>query len=318
MLERAEDPVLSLEGVRKSYRTPFGLGRIEALRGLSLRVARGETVGFLGPNGAGKTTTLKVILGLIRADAGTVQVFGRPPSDRQARHAVGFLPEQPYFYDYLTPREILELAAALFALPRMVARQRVAELIDRLDLGSVRDTPLRKLSKGWVQRVGLAQALVGSPDLVVLDEPMSGLDPLGRREVRELITSLKGQGTAVLFSSHILTDAELLCDRVAVIAAGQIRFDGPLSRFASDTPASIDLVIEGVARDVLASSGGEPLDVRERDGKWCLRVARQEQVDRLVACTVERGGRVLAVTPNRVGIEEIFSQAVRSSETGTP
>ncbi len=318
MVDSPTDPILSLDGVRKSYRTPFGLGRIEALRGVDLQVARGETVGFLGPNGAGKTTTIKVILGLMRADAGQVRVFGRPPSDRSARHSVGFLPEQPYFYDYLTPREILDLVAALFALPRPVARKRVAELIDRLDLGSVRDTPLRKLSKGWVQRVGLAQALVGNPELVVMDEPMSGLDPFGRREVRELFVSLKRHGTAVLFSSHILSDAELLCDRVAVIAGGRVHFDGPLARFASEAPISIDLVIEGVDGAALAQVAGEPFEPGEREGKWCVRVARQEQADRLVARTVERGGRVLSITPNRMGLEEIFSQAVRNSRAGTP
>lgn len=314
----AEDPttVLALDGVRKSYRTPFGLGRVEVLRGVSLKVARGETVGFLGPNGAGKTTTLKVILGLMRPDGGTVELLGRPPSDPRSRHAVGFLPEQPYFYDYLTPREILELATALFDLPSAVAGRRVDEAIDRLALGRVRNTPLRKLSKGWVQRVGLAQALVGDPELVVLDEPMSGLDPVGRRDVRELIRSLKQQGRSVLFSSHILSDAELLCDRVAVIVDGRIRYDGQLSQLGSGRPSSIELVVEGVAPEVLTAAAGATLEIAVRDGHCWLRVGNQGLVDRLIGAVLTNHGRVLSVTPNGIGLEEIFSQAIRSSDGG--
>lgn len=313
-MANAAEAVLTLEGVRKSYRTPFGLGRVEALRGVSLRVARGETVGFLGPNGAGKTTTLKVILGLMRPDGGTIRLLGRPPSDPRARHGVGFLPEQPYFYDYLTPAEILELAAALFALAPGVAHRRVDAAIERLGLGRVRDTPLRKLSKGWVQRVGLAQALVGEPEFVILDEPMSGLDPVGRRDVRELISSLKQQGTSVLFSSHILSDAELLCDRVAVIVEGQIRYDGQLSKLGSSKPSSIEVVVEGADPDSLRASAAEPAEVDARDGRCWIRVGRQEAADRIIAGVLAKGGRVLSVSPNGIGLEEIFSQAVRSND----
>lgn len=313
----AHTTLLALEGVWKSYRTPFGLGRVEVLRGVTLNVARGETVGFLGPNGAGKTTTLKVILGLMRPDAGTVHLLGRPPTDPRARYAVGFLPEQPYFYDYLTPREILELATSLFDLPFAVARRRVEEAIDLLGLGRVRNTPLRKLSKGWVQRVGLAQALVGEPELVVLDEPMSGLDPIGRREVRELIRSLKQQGRSVLFSSHILSDAELLCDRVAVIVDGRIRYDGQLSQLGTGKPSSIELVVEGISPEALRATAGDTHEIAVRDGRCWLRVGDQELADRLIGTVLTNRGRVLSVTPNGIGLEEIFSQAIRSHDGGT-
>ncbi len=318
MSAASEEPVLLLDDVRKSYRTPFGLGRIEVLRGVNLVVGRGETVGFLGPNGAGKTTTLKIIMGLARPDGGTVRVLGRPPSDRNARHGVGFLPEQPYFYDYLTPREILELAAALFALPSAVARKRVADGLELLGLSRVRDTPLRKLSKGWLQRVGLAQALIGAPELVVLDEPMSGLDPVGRREVRELIASLKNQGTSVLLSSHILSDAELLCDRVAVVVGGQIRYQGPLARFGAGEAAFVDLVIDGLDSQRAVPPGLEPLSVEMRAGLCCVRVKSQSEADSLLRHCLEQAGRVVSVTPNRVGLEEIFAQALQGGSAGAP
>ncbi|MBK7972045.1 MAG: ABC transporter ATP-binding protein [Deltaproteobacteria bacterium] len=228
----------------------------------------------------------------------------------------GLSPEQPYFYDYLTPREILELAAALFDLAPGAAHRQVADAIERLGLGHVRDTPLRKLSKGWVQRVGLAQALVGEPELVILDEPMSGLDPVGRREVRGLISSLKHRGTSVLFSSHILSDAELLCDRVAVIVEGRIRYEGQLSKLGSSRPSSIELVVEAPDPELIRVSAGEPVELDLRDGKVWVRVGRQEAVDRVIAGVLAHRGRVLSVTPNGIGLEEIFSQAVRSKEGG--
>ena len=211
---------LEIRDLKKSFRSDSMLSRIEVLRGVDLSVRRGEVMGFLGPNGAGKTTTLKIVMGLIRASSGTARIFGSPVSEPATRARVGFLPEHPYFYDYLTVEEILRLAADLHGLARDLRRERVERVIRRVGLDARRKYGLRKLSKGWLQRVGMAQALINDPDLLVLDEPMSGLDPIGRREIRELIRALADEGKTVCLSSHILSDAELLCDRVAILVDG--------------------------------------------------------------------------------------------------
>lgn len=223
--------VLHVENLQKVYRTGFWLNqKVHSLQGISLTVHQGETFGLLGPNGAGKTTLLKTILGLTRPSGGQGFLLGQPLGDRPARQRIGYLPENAYFYDYLTGWELLQYTAGLFQIPKEDQRQRIVELLDwvGLEQSAARKKQLRQYSKGMVQRVGLAQALINDPDVVFLDEPMSGLDPLGRYQMREIILALKKQGKTIFFNSHILNDVEQICDRVAILARGQLLCVGAL------------------------------------------------------------------------------------------
>jgi ABC-2 type transport system ATP-binding protein len=211
--------------LRKVYRTGFWLNQtIESLKGCSLTVYRGETFGLLGPNGAGKTTLLKTLLGIVRPTAGRGELLGKPLGDRQVKHEIGYLPETPYFYDYLTGWEFLQLVAGLFEIPPSLQRQRIPQLLDLVGLAqsAARKKQLRQYSKGMLQRVGMAQVLINDPEVVFLDEPMSGLDPMGRYQMREIIVSLKQQGKTIFFNSHVLSDVEKICDRVAILVQGEL------------------------------------------------------------------------------------------------
>ncbi len=232
---------ISTSGLSKDYQTGFWRPRpSRALDHLTLDVAPGEVFGFLGPNGAGKTTTLKLLMQLIFPTSGRAEILGRPVGDVSVRRRIGYLPEHPYFYDNLTAVELLTYYARLFGLPGAGASRRAGELLDAVGIGDDRVKQLRKLSKGMLQRVGIAQALLNDPEAVFLDEPMSGLDPLGRREVRALILKLRDQGRTVFFSSHILSDAETLCSRVGIMAQGRMVASGRVS----DTTPAISTVVQ--------------------------------------------------------------------------
>src|SRR5579863_5576496 len=240
------------DSLTKDYRLGFWRRRPHrALDRLDLRVRQSEVFGLLGPNGAGKSTTLKILLGLVRATSGSAEILGRPLGDACLHQRIGYLPENPYFYDHLTPEEFLNYAADLFGLSGSERRRRVGELIERVGLAGSRRVPLGKFSKGMVQRLGIAQALVNDPDLVILDEPMSGLDPLGRREVRDLILELKAQGKTVLFSTHILSDAEVLCDRVAILNRGRLEGSGELADLLGREADSTEIVLERPAAELV-------------------------------------------------------------------
>jgi ABC-2 type transport system ATP-binding protein len=222
--------------------------RVEAVRGVSFTVEHGQVYGFLGPNGAGKTTTIKACMDLIRPTSGVIELYGRPPGDPTVKQRIGYLPEQPYFYDYLKPQEILDFFGRLFGLDRSERKKRIAALLDRVGLSQAQNRPLRKFSKGMLQRLGIAQALLNDPDLLVLDEPMSGLDPMGRRDIRELILEERRKGKTVFFSTHVLSDAEHLCDRVAIVVRGTVRREGLLS----------DLLVSEAGRTQILLRGGSP------------------------------------------------------------
>ena len=215
-------PIVRFEHVAKSLPHGFWLRRKPVLRDVTLNVRRGEVYGFLGPNGAGKTTSMKCLLGLLRPDRGKIEIFGQPGSEPAAREKLGYLPEHPYFYPHLTGRELIDYFGRLFGIPAAERRRRTDELLARVGMQERADQPLRQFSKGMMQRIGLAQALINEPELVILDEPMSGLDPVGRREIKDIILSLRDAGTTVFFSSHILADAEALCDRVGLLFNGRI------------------------------------------------------------------------------------------------
>src|SRR5215470_6573973 len=247
-------PAIQIEDLSKTYTVGFWRKKQRpALKSLSLSVEMGETFGFLGPNGAGKTTTLKLLMGIIFPTAGSARILGKDCLDPDVKARIGFLPEQPYLYDYLSAPELLDYYAQLSGVPSAKRKQRVGELLERVGLGDVGKKQLRKFSKGMLQRVGIAQAIIHDPEVVFLDEPMSGLDPLGRYEIRELIQSLKDAGKTVFFSTHILSDAEALCDRVAVIHKGELRGIGVVNDLRSSSAGKTEVIWQGVKALALLS-----------------------------------------------------------------
>jgi ABC-2 type transport system ATP-binding protein len=243
------NPAISTEKLGKIYRVGFFMRRVEGLRDLDLTVQPGEAFGFIGPNGAGKTTTIKILMGLHSATSGSAQIFGTDVRDSAARKRVGFLPERPYFYEHLTAREVLHFYGQLFEMERGLRTERVELLLERVALSRFADVTLAKYSKGMLQRVGLCQALLHDPDLIVLDEPMSGLDPVGRALVRDLILEQREAGKTVFFSSHILSDVEAICDRVAILVDGQLRESGVLKDVVADRE-SLEAVLVGEMKKV--------------------------------------------------------------------
>ncbi len=235
---------ISTEKLGKIYRVGFFMRKVEGLRDLDLQVQPGEAFGFIGPNGAGKTTTIKILMGLQGATTGTARIFGEDCTNANTRRRVGFLPERPYFYEHLTAREVLHFYGQLFEMPIELRRERVRVLLERVKLTRFADVTLAKYSKGMLQRVGLCQALLHDPELIVLDEPMSGLDPVGRALVRDLILEQREAGKTVFFSSHILSDVEAICDRVAILVDGQLRECGALADVVADRD-SLESVLVG-------------------------------------------------------------------------
>ena len=239
--------VITTEGLTKEFRVGFRMKRVLALDGLNLRVEEGEIFGYIGPNGAGKTTTLKIMMGLIYPTSGNVQIFGRDIKDINIKMDIGFLPEAPYFYDYLTAGEFLDFYSQLFGLGKKERERRIEELLDMVDLRLVKDTQLRKFSRGMLQRIGIAQALINDPKLVILDEPMSALDPAGRTKIRDVILRLKDEGKTVFFSSHILSDVELICDRVGLLVNGKLKEIGKLEELLGERESLEDLFMEEIS-----------------------------------------------------------------------
>ncbi|MEK7747588.1 MAG: ABC transporter ATP-binding protein [Nitrospirota bacterium] len=242
--------VIKIEGLSKEYTLGLGQTRRVALRDLSLEINPGEVFGFLGPNGAGKTTTIKILVGLMAPTSGTARLFDQEITNESVRSKIGFLPETPSFYEYLTAVEILSFYGQLFNLPKSEIRGRVASLLKQVGLESSRDLQLRKFSKGMLQRVGIAQALINDPELIILDEPMSGLDPIGRKEMRELILMLKHQGKTIFFSSHIIHDVEMICDRVGILAEGQLLGMGHLDEIRKNGETLEECFIRLVQKEV--------------------------------------------------------------------
>ena len=304
---------ISIDGLTKDYQVGFWRKRpYRALDGLSLEVQPGEIFGFLGPNGAGKTTTLKLLMQLIFPTSGRAEILGRPVGDVGARQRIGYLPENPYFYDYLTAEELLQYFANLFGYSRSEARTRAARLLDRVGIGAERRRQqLRKYSKGMIQRVGIAQTLLNDPEVIFLDEPMSGLDPLGRREVRSLILELRDQGRTVFFSSHILSDAEALCSRVAVVAGGRLAATGRLSDMLAFEIRGWELVIADLRPEVLARIAGQVQRATEiSPQRYALELPLQVPPERLLADLTATGARLVSLNPIRDTLEDFFVRRV--------
>jgi len=306
---------IETEGLSKDFSVGFWRPRpYRALDALTLQVAEGEVFGFLGPNGAGKSTTLKLLMQLIYPTAGDARILGRPVGDPATRRRIGFLAENPYYYDYLTAEELLSYFARLFGFRGADVRARVTRVLDEVQLGAERRMRLRQFSKGMIQRVGLAQALINEPDVVFLDEPMSGLDPLGRRHVRDLILGLRARGCTVFFSSHILSDAETLCSRVGVLAQGKLVAAGPLSEILAFEVKGWELVMSG-ASDALRPDLERLARVVTplSDGQVMLHLASDAEPDRVLAELTRLGARLVSLTPVRETLEDYFLQVVGST-----
>jgi ABC-2 type transport system ATP-binding protein len=309
------DVVLRADKLAKTFRLGFLRKRIQAVREVSFQVHRGEVFGFLGPNGAGKTTTLKMLMGLIFPSAGRAEVLGLPVPTLAAKRRLGYLPETPYFYDYLTPEEFLDLVGALSDVPRAERRRRADKLIARVGLDHARGRPLRKFSKGMLQRVGIAQSLMGDPELVVLDEPMTGLDPLGRKEIRDLILELKQEGRTVFYSTHILPDVEMTCDRVAMVFAGRTSAVGPLGQLLSARLLSTEVVLRPGAAGPPALPDGAAVRTTA-EGTHAVELREGTDVDAFLKSALAGGARVLAVSPRRESLEEFFIRQAQGQVQG--
>ncbi len=305
MTAGASTPAVRIQDLHKKFRLGFVWSKtVDAVRGLSFEVEEGEIVGFLGPNGAGKTTTLKMMLGLIRPTAGSIEILGQPIGHPDSRAAIGFLPENPYFYAYLDAWELLDLKGRLHGLDAATRHAKADELLHRVGLSGMRGRPLRNFSKGMLQRAGLAQALIGDPKVVLLDEPQTGLDPIGRKQVRDLIRELRDEGRTVFFSSHVLADVEMVCDRVALIVAGELRAMGPLSQLVSAKVVAIDVVIEGGG--ALDPPQGATLTEVKEDGAAWFRAGSEAAADKLVSAAIAGNLRVRELSPHRETLEDVF------------
>jgi ABC-2 type transport system ATP-binding protein len=303
---------IEITGLSKEYAVGFWKKqRRPALKSLNLTVEAGETFGFLGPNGAGKTTTLKLLMGIIFPTAGSATILGRDAFDPEVKRKTGFLPEQPYFYDYLSAPELLDYYARLSGVSAAMRKRRIGELLEQVGLSDVGSKQLRKFSKGMLQRVGIAQAIIHDPEVVFMDEPMSGLDPVGRHEVRELIQGLKDAGKTIFFSTHILSDAEALCDRVAVIHKGELRGVGVVNDFRSAVAEKTEVIWLGanvlaVVADLLTES--------HVTGETVRATVQSANLDRLLERLRQQHARLISVTPIHGTLEDYFLARTREEE----
>lgn len=304
---------IEILGLEKTYKVGFWRQRPKrALEPLHLSVDDGEIFGFLGPNGAGKTTTLKLLMGLVFPTAGTARLLGREWTDPRVKAQIGFLPEQPYFYDYLTAHELLDYYGQLSGVPGKDRKVRIDEMLTRVGLTDVKGLQLRKFSKGMLQRVGIAQAILHNPKLVFFDEPMSGLDPLGRREVRDLMEQLKQEGKTVFFSTHILSDAEALCDRVAIIHKGELRGVGAVEDLTSTVQGKVEVVWQGTQIPASMKALGADCHV---SGETVRAVLPESQQDAAIDALRRERIRLIAMTPLRTSLEAYFVEKLQHSQT---
>lgn len=299
-------PAIRTEKLTKIYRSGFWRIPYTGLSALDLEVPEGVSFGFIGPNGAGKTTTIKTLMSLQKATSGKAWIHGKPVPHPDSRRRLGFLPERPYFYEHLTAREFLDFYGRLADVPATERAARTTRLLERVDLARFRDVPLGKFSKGMLQRAGLAQALMSDPDLLVLDEPMSGLDPLGRVLVKDIILEERKAGKTVFFSSHILSDVESLCDRVAIVVGGKLRGEGTVHQLLGRTVEHVDVV----AVDVAAVEG----TIRKAPGAELTRRVQPEEVDALVDAIRAAGGHLLSVVPSQRTLEQVLLDEVERAK----
>jgi ABC-2 type transport system ATP-binding protein len=299
---------LQIQDVHKSFPSEFTRKRHPVLKGISLEVPKGEIFGYLGPNGAGKTTTLKCVLGLIFPDKGDIKILHFPHLSLNGKQKIGFLPENPYFYDYLSAEEFLRFYCQLHRIPGREQEPRIQRLLKLVGLESSGTVQLRKYSKGMLQRIGLAQALLNQPELVLLDEPLGGLDPLGRKEMRDIIGRLRDEGSTVFLSSHILQDIEMICDQVAVIVDGKIIRQGELKDLIRQKVLFTEATVSGISPEELKKFGEI---LHTRGDQTLVRIYGSQKIDDLMEWVYKNKGRIQALVPRHQSLEDIFVKMVK-------
>ena len=310
------DAVVKLKGLTKTFRLGFWLARkVEALKGLDLEIGAGQIYGLVGPNGAGKSTTIKILLNLVQASSGEATLFGKPPSDGHARRLVGYVPENPVPYEYLTGSEFLGLSGKLAGLTGAELDGRIKAVLGDVEMTQAASMQIRRYSKGMVQRIALAQAMIARPKLLILDEPTSGLDPLGRRQIRDLILSQRAQGTTVLFCSHIISDVEFLCDRVAVLVKGKRVHEGPLRELLKGGAARVEIGLEGLTREAVGALGAGLELVQHHEGHALVRID-EASAQELLKKAIGAGAKVTRLAQIQYGLEDLFMKAVSDAGPG--
>lgn len=301
---------LNIENLHKSFKTGFTLKKKKILKGISFSVEQGEIFGYLGPNGAGKTTTIKCILGLIFPEQGDIKILGNPYLSIKSKEKTGFLPENPYFYDYLTAEEFLDFYSRLYNLSSSQKKDKIRDLIKLVGLEKSTNLQLRKFSKGMLQRIGLAQALVNDPELVILDEPLGGLDPLGRKEIRDIIIRLKEEGKTIFLSSHILQDIEMICDKVAIILDGRIASQGKLLELISEKVLFTEIIVSGVDQTDLKPYVEE---ITFQGDKIFIKVFQEEKIKDILSLIQEKKGKIHSLIPRTPTLEDLFVGTVKKT-----
>ena len=297
----------------KEFRPSFTFKKVTAVTKLSLEVMRGEIFGFLGPNGAGKTTTFKLLLGLLHPTRGKIFLWGKEHDKIELKSKIGFLPENPYFYNYLKAKEYLNLCGQLFGINSKERQKKVDILLDRMGLITHKRSLIKTFSKGMLQRLGLAQALIHDPELLILDEPMSGLDPLGRKEVRDIMLELKAQGKTIIFSTHILSDVETVCDRVGIIINGSLKDCGPIENLLNPKIKSFEICIKGLPIETINNLRERGLPLIQRGEETFIRVAEAE-VNDLLQELLKKGGELISLIPRKETLEDIYVSQIKSIE----
>ncbi|MBI3805006.1 MAG: ABC transporter ATP-binding protein [Nitrospirae bacterium] len=304
---------IQTQHLTKSFRTGFWLKETLSLSDLNLEVEEGRIFGFLGHNGAGKTTTIKLLIGVLYPTSGDALIFGKSISEIAVKREIGFLPESPYFYDYLTGFEFLDFCGQLFGMGQKERSRRITALFELVHLQGAEKEQLRKYSKGMLQRIGLAQALINDPKLVILDEPMSGLDPIGRKDVRDIIVRLREEGKTVFFSTHVLSDAEMICDEVGIIIKGRLRNKGKLEEMLNPKLRSIEVCLTGLSREKETSlkAFSERLTIRGQE--LYLTLDNQETLAKLIHWTEQQGGEIVSIVPRKESLEDIFMEEMKGA-----
>jgi ABC-2 type transport system ATP-binding protein len=310
------DAVIRVERLKKEFRQGFWMRRVLAVKDISFQVDRGDIFGFLGPNGAGKTTTIKMLTGLISPSSGQAELFGDAVPSRRALGRIGFLPENPYVYPYLTPAEFVVLCGRLSGLGVRAARDRTRQVLDQVGIAYAADRQVRRLSKGMLQRTGLAAALVADPELLILDEPMSGLDPVGRKEVRDLIVEERRRGRTIFFSTHILNDVESLCDRVAILRKGEVVVSGRIAELLRRDARRSEITLSGDYAALRAGLESEGLTTKEVGGMLVVQVEGADSLRRVLERSLVAGLGVEQVVPRHETLEDLFMrEAIASADT---
>jgi ABC-2 type transport system ATP-binding protein len=300
------ETILQVDDLHKTFRVGFFRKAIEAVRGVSFEVKRGEIFGFIGPNGAGKTTSIKMILQLIYPDRGSARIFGRPTGDPETRKRLGYLPENPYIYTYLRPLEFLDLCGRLTGLDARARAKRSRELLERLALAHAADRPIGRFSKGMMQRLGICQALLHEPEFLILDEPLSGLDPIGRKDIRDILLEQRSLGRTLLFTSHVLSDVEMLCERVALVQRGKIVAYGRIDELLKPAVRRVEIELANVSGELRAQLESSATELRDLQHCWSVVVEGDARVPEILGHALRQGAQVLAVTPHRERLEDLY------------